>query len=72
MREVVADVRLPSIAQFVREHLRASPSGQAVEAARPDALNVATRSIVKHLAGWTDPDGSVTVPFASMLVAGTR
>jgi hypothetical protein len=73
MREVVADVRLPAMVQFVREDLPTSPAVQAVTAARPDGLDVATRSIIKHLAGWPpDPDGSVTVPFASMLITGTR
>jgi hypothetical protein len=61
-----------SIAQFVREHLLASPTGQALTATHPDGLDTATRSIVKHLAGWTDPDGSVTVPFAFMPIASTR
>ena len=52
MHEVVADVRLPAVVQFVREDLLASPAVQDVTAARPDGLDVAIRSIIKHLAGW--------------------
>lgn len=71
-REVVTDIRLPSIVEFVPGHLTASRWGVAVADARPDGMELATASIVERLATGTAPDGSVTAPFASLLVTGRR
>jgi ubiquinone/menaquinone biosynthesis C-methylase UbiE len=71
-REVVADVRLPQAAGFVPGHLTAIPWGVAVAEARPDGLRQAARTILELLAPFTNPDGSVTAPFASLLVTATR
>ncbi len=71
-REVVADIRLPSITEFVPGHLTAIPWGIAVTEARPDGLEHATASMLRLLATRTHPDGSASAPFASVLVAGTR
>jgi SAM-dependent methyltransferase len=71
-REVVADIRLPSIVEFVPGHLTASRWGAAGADARPDGVELATASMVELLAGRTAPDGSVTVPLASLLVTGRR
>jgi SAM-dependent methyltransferase len=71
-REVAADIRLPSIVEFVPGHLTATRWGVAVADARPDGVELAAGSMVKLLATRTAPDGSVTAPFASLLVTGSR
>lgn len=72
-REVVADIRLPPIVEFVSGHLTATRWGVALaDARRPDGVELATGSMVELLATRTAPDGSVTAPFASLLVTGNR
>jgi SAM-dependent methyltransferase len=71
-REVLADVRLPSIAEFVPGHLSAIPWAAALAEARPDGMRLAAASMLEELAAHTQPDGSLVTPFAALLVAGTR
>lgn len=70
--EVRVDIDLPGAAEFVRAHLSAIPWGIAVAEARPDGMERATASIVERLATFIDADGTLTVPCASVLVAGRR
>jgi hypothetical protein len=69
---VAAEVRLPRIAEFFPGHLSAIPWGAAVAEARPDGMEAATEVALEQLAPFTDPDGSVVVFFAAVLVSGTR
>jgi SAM-dependent methyltransferase len=71
-REVVADIRISSPAAFVRQHLLSTPWGLAAAEARPDGVDQATATVLDLLSPYRNPDGSLTTPFASMLVAGTR
>jgi SAM-dependent methyltransferase len=71
-REVVADVHLPPAAEFVPAHSSVTPWGIAAAEARPDGVQRITSSVATALAGYTCPDGSMAVPFASLLVAGCR
>jgi SAM-dependent methyltransferase len=71
-REVLADVRLPSIAEFVPGHLSAIPWAAALAEAHPDGMRLAADAMLDELAAHTEPDGSLVVPFAALLVAGTR
>jgi hypothetical protein len=48
----------------------ASRWGVALAEARPDGVELPAASMVELLAARTAPDGSVTVPFASLLVTG--
>jgi hypothetical protein len=71
-RELVAEVRLPRIAEFFPGHLSAIPWGAAVAGARADGMEAATAVALERLAPFTEPNGSVVVPFAAVLVSGTR
>lgn len=71
-REVVADVHLPSIVDFVPAHLLVTPWGLAAAEARPDGVDLATATMLQLLSRHVDPNGLLTAPFASLLVAGTR
>jgi SAM-dependent methyltransferase len=71
-REVVADIGLPPLDEFAPGHLAALPWGAAVAEAHPDGLTLAAAAIAEQLTARRAPDGSVTAPFASALVAGTR
>ena len=70
--EVLADVHLPSIAEFVPGHLSAIPWAAALAEARPDGMRLAAASMLEALAAHTEPDGSLVASFAALLVAGTR
>jgi SAM-dependent methyltransferase len=64
--------RLPSIAEFVPGHLSAIPWAAALAEAHPDGMRLAADAMLDELAAHTEPDGSLVVPFAALLVAGTR
>lgn len=72
VREVVADIHLPAIREFVLAHLSAIPWGIAVAEARPDGLELATAAMLDELAPHIEPDGSLTTSLASLLIIGTR
>ena len=67
----MADVRLPVAAEFIPGQLAAIPWGEAV-AAVPDGVDRVTTSVLMRLSARMAGDGSITVPFASTLVVGTR
>ena len=72
--EVVPEITLPPLAEFVPGHFGALPWGAAVGAAAGGldrALSMMAADLTEALAGTAD-DGSVTVPFASALVSGMR
>lgn len=71
-REIVAEVRLPAIRDYVPAHLAAIPWGIALAEARPDGLELATAAILDDLDGAIDPDGALTTPLASLLITAVR
>lgn len=71
-REVVAEVRLPAIRDYVPAHLAAIPWGIAAAEARPDGLELASAAILHDLGGAIHPDGSLTTPLISLLITATR
>lgn len=71
--DVVVDVVIPDLADYVPRHLLAIPWGVAVAEARPDdGIELATAAILERLDSYTDAAGTLTAPFASLLVTGRR
>ena len=70
-REVVAEITIGSISQFVSEHLLAVPWGAAVAEAGENGVHEAARIILDRLHDFIDGD-SLTAPFASFLVDAAR
>lgn len=72
VREVVADISLPRLPDFSVSHLEAIPWGVVAAQARPDGVAVVGARVAELLEGRTAADGSATLPFASMMVSGTK
>lgn len=73
--EVVAEITLPPLAEFVPGHFAALPWGAALGGADGGldrALSMMATDLTEALAGTADDGGSITVPFASTLVSGAR
>jgi SAM-dependent methyltransferase len=71
VRQVRADVRLADIETYMAGHLSALPWGAVLQEARPDGIDAAVASMLQSLGDQVAADGSLTVPFASLLVTGT-
>lgn len=72
VREVVADIRLPRLSDFAVSHLEGIPWGVVAAQARPDGIPVVGARVAELLEARTAADGSATLPFASMLITGTK
>ena len=70
-REVVAEITIDSIGQYVPAHLMALPWGASLAKARADGVSEASRTILDSLRELIDGE-SLTAPFASMLVRARR
>ncbi|MFE0421147.1 class I SAM-dependent methyltransferase [Streptomyces sp. NPDC058953] len=72
VREVVAEVALPALSDFVPGFLSATPWGSAFLATDPDKVRPGIARVRALLAPWTTGDGSAQVEFVSHLVTGVR
>ncbi|MEU3602786.1 class I SAM-dependent methyltransferase [Streptomyces sp. NPDC006798] len=72
VREVVAEVALPPLADYVPGFMSATPWGRAFTDARPDGVPRSFARIRELLAPWETGDGSAQVEFVSYLVTGVR
>jgi SAM-dependent methyltransferase len=70
-REVVAEIVIDSIRDYVPAHLMALPWGASLAEAREGGIAEASRIILDQLRELIDGD-SLTAPFASMLVVARR
>ncbi|CAK7287039.1 class I SAM-dependent methyltransferase [Streptomyces misionensis] len=71
-REVTFDVTLPPLDRYAREHLDTLWGGMLREAGGEEAVTRAGELVREQLADRIAPDGTVTVPFTSLLVTATR
>jgi ubiquinone/menaquinone biosynthesis C-methylase UbiE len=68
---VEAEVTLPPLHDFAARHLAVLPVAPAL-GARPGGFAEAGRLVVEAMADRLAPDGSLTMPFASLLVTALR
>lgn len=75
VEELRPEITLPPLEQFVAGHFSALPWGSAIGTdpeARARALQMMADALREALKDRTAPDGSVTLPFTSVLVRGVR
>ncbi len=69
---VTADITLPALRSFARDHLTALPWGAAIAKRGSRALREAADMIATRLGGYLAPDESATLTFTSWLATGSR